>query len=607
MKLFRLLGLVVLGALVLPGIDQAGELFTTTLGPVKVGDVKVDAKDSIDLPFLTWGGDVATFMANGGKDKTMPGSTFDKLGFKFNMVNGDDFVAQVKNYLEGKTPFLRGTIAQFGMASEVLGKDDRAKPVVFLQLTWSKGDHLVARSSCPTLNDLKGKTIALQKGGPHLGMLYDILKTTQLKLADVNLVWTDDVSGDKGPAEAFRKDAKIDACFAISPDMLALTTGLEKTGDGSEKSIKGAHVIDSTVYRDRSIADVYACRKDFYDKNQAMIEKLTGAYIAGCEQLVQLRTNYDKPAKDRGKKDLETYTAILKLCQDAFGKEAVPDDEAAHGLISDAYFVGLPGNVYFFKEKIDVTGFHGRMTDALRMADNFGLIKETLEPLASALDYDNVKNFGDLKIVKARPVAPPRPTGDVIYTFSIQYKEGQKNFPIKEYEEQFSRALRDSRLYGQAAIEIRGHADIAGTLLAFIKAGVQTKQLVRKMTDDGPRFYLTADNSELKLDNTAEVLRLIKKMNFAEADQDPKVYVSECEKLGKERAENVKEALLEYASSQQVVLRPERLKIVTVGVAAPVVRLPRLPEEMSKNRRVEFRILKVVSPEAVSKEDFGVY
>src|SRR5205809_678571 len=66
--------------------------------------------ETLDVPYILWGGDVATFMANGG-ETTQPGTTFAKHGLKFKLVRGDDFAAQVKNYKDGKTPFLRGTLS----------------------------------------------------------------------------------------------------------------------------------------------------------------------------------------------------------------------------------------------------------------------------------------------------------------------------------------------------------------------------------------------------------------------------------------------------------------------------------------------------------------
>ena len=173
------------------------------LGDVRVNDVK--SAGVYDLPYLTWGGDVATFIANGESGATQKGTLFDLQDVQVNLVNGDDFLGQVKNYLEGETPFLRGTISQLGQASEVLGQDQRTKPIVFLQLRWSQGDYMVVRPSVKTLNDLKGKKIVLQEDGPHVGMFVDALRSVGLKWSDITVVWTNDVSATAyGPTPALR-------------------------------------------------------------------------------------------------------------------------------------------------------------------------------------------------------------------------------------------------------------------------------------------------------------------------------------------------------------------------------------------------------------------
>ncbi len=213
----------------------AQESFKELVGPVSVGPV---ADGPAKVPFLTWGGDVATFLANGDL-KTKPGSTYGKLGLDMQLVKGDDFIGQVRDYVSGKTPFLRGTFHMMGLASEVIGSDPRTKPVVILQLSWSAGDHIVARKNVRTLNDLKGKKIACQKGGPHVGLLYDSLAAAKLTKDDVTIVWVDDLTGAKGAAEAFRNDPSIDACCVITPDLIGLTSGFDSVGSGAEGTVEG--------------------------------------------------------------------------------------------------------------------------------------------------------------------------------------------------------------------------------------------------------------------------------------------------------------------------------------------------------------------------------
>src|SRR5206468_8520183 len=133
------------------------------------------------------------------------------------------------------------------------------------------------------------------KGGPHVGMLDDVLRTAKLDWKDITPVWMDEVTGDKGPAAAFKKDASIAACFCISPDMTGLTGGLDKTGTGQEGTIKGARVLVSTAQLSRSIADVYACRRDYYTAHRDVVEKFTSGYLKGAEELLRVK----KP-RDRG-------------------------------------------------------------------------------------------------------------------------------------------------------------------------------------------------------------------------------------------------------------------------------------------------------------------
>ena len=97
------------------------------------------------------------------------------------------------------------------------------------------------------------------------------------------------ITGKDSAAETFRKDASIDACFAISPDMQSLTGGLDKKGTGAEGTVKDAAVLVSTATMKRSIADVYACRKDFYDANKPLVEKFAAGYVKGCEELLDVK------------------------------------------------------------------------------------------------------------------------------------------------------------------------------------------------------------------------------------------------------------------------------------------------------------------------------
>ncbi len=101
---------------------SASAAWRTSTWPDKTGKGKDEANASpyktlpwkeqtgpIDVPFIFWGGDVATFHANGGLE-TKADSIFGKQGLKIKLTPGDDFDKQVEQYLGAKSPFLRGTL-----------------------------------------------------------------------------------------------------------------------------------------------------------------------------------------------------------------------------------------------------------------------------------------------------------------------------------------------------------------------------------------------------------------------------------------------------------------------------------------------------------------
>lgn len=580
--------------------------------------LKVKEGDAVELPFILWGGDVATFIANGDFE-TKPDSIFARHGLKLKLVPGDDFAKQVENYLKGTCPFLRGTLSMLGQFSEELTRDPRTTPVVFLQLTWSAGDHLVARDPLKTLDDLKGKKIALQKGGPHVGMLQDILRTARLEWQDIQVVWTDDVTGDKGPAALFRKDAGLDACFAISPDMTDLTGGLEEKGTGQKTTVQGAHVLVSTAHMSRSIADVYAVRKDFFASNRELVEKVAAGYLKACEELVSVR-------KQAGMKDAEAgkrWDAIIQLTQAIYGKDpinapAVKEKEAVEGLIEDAAFVGLPGNVAFFTNVGNLSGFNFKQRVALVLPADPAKEKLKENPrefLKAEFNYDALRKRGGLV---GQATHKPRfdlgaefkfETEKTIYYFTISFNPDQSTFPEQQYAQEFQRALEQASLFGNAAVAVRGHADPSLLTHMAIEAG-KGKGLLKDGA--GPDQYLLEDGSGLDLKNINKVLALIVNKNLvlpAESrlsggrPQSLEEVVQGLKKLSDDRAQAALKAVTAYAAQRKLVLEESQMRSVGVGVVEPLVTYGKKPGETARNRRVEFRIIKVPS-DKVNTEDF---
>ena len=598
-------------AIVVAPAAHAQQKFSDITGPLEVKPVQGGA--TINVPFITWGGDAATFLANGGL-KTKSDSIYGKSGLSLNLTPGDDFVQQVKDYMGGKSPFLRGTFRMLGQASEVLGQDPRTKPVVILQLSWSGGDHIVAREGFKTLNDLKksGKKvrIACQQGGPHVGLLYDALAAAQLSNNDVEIVFVDDLTGPNGAAEKFRNDSSVDACCVITPDMIGLCGGLDSTGTGAEGTVQGAHVLVSTQNMSRSIADVYAVRSDWYQAHRDEVEKFVAGYLQATTEVVALRDAFEKTQRMSSE-----YRQLLTTCQQIFGEEVLPTLEVdAHGLLLDCRFVGLPGQIAFFKQSGNLSGFEPKMTAALDLATKWGY--------ASSRKGFDPANFDLRKIAKMAGVDYVEPErvvqgegatqfldddldADTIVSFTISFEPNQTDFSVDRYGAEFERALQSASTFGGAAVVIRGHSDPTKTLVQLIKAGLK-KGVIRRTGQKGNYHYFIQSqggNTELDLSQTDEMVRLIKSGAFEGAADSPLQTMQAALNLSQARAEQVKQAIVNYADQRGINVNLTQLQPVGAGISDPVVSKPSNMAEARQNMRVEFRIVKV-NPEDISESDF---
>jgi ABC-type nitrate/sulfonate/bicarbonate transport system substrate-binding protein/outer membrane protein OmpA-like peptidoglycan-associated protein len=590
-----------------PGAAQE-KRFLETVGPGNVGAVTQTAP--LQVPYITWGGDMATFYGNGGLE-TKPGTLFQKQGLNLKLVAGDDFVQQVRDYRAGKTPFLRGTFHMIGLASEVLGSDPRTKGVVILQLTWSAGDHLIARQEIKTVTDLKGKTVALQEGGPHVGMLDDVLKSAKLTWNDVKVVWAKDLTGTPtAPPELLRKRSDIDACFAITPDMIGLCGGLRNVGTGAEGTVKGARVLVSTAEMSRSIADVYVCRKDFYDANKALITKFVAGYLKACEEIIELKKQYEASGSD-------TYKNLLQLTQSIYGKTTIPVLDDAHGLLSDCTFVGYPGNVTFFTQQGNLHGFEALHKAALDLAVSRGYAKERMGLFPSGLDYQSpafLSYLSRTQIERTERFRPEVVRSDIealttgalddrtILSFTISFEPNQSTFTAEQYGAEYQRVIETADKFGNAVIVIRGHADPTKTLLDLVRAGLK-KGVLQRSGSSGNYSY-SLNGKPLDLGATSDLLQLVEQGAFdGVAESSPRETMQAALNLSRTRAEAVMESIAAFSKSKGHTLDTTQVQPVGVGIREPFIAKPANLDQAKQNMRVEFRVVRVPA-EATKSSDF---
>ncbi len=594
-KLLGCLAIVCASLVTLPA--NAQQSFRELVGNVPVRPVA--QSQAVSIPYITWGGDVATFHANGNL-KTQQGSIYAGHNLNINLTAGDDFVGQVKDYLSGKSPFLRGTFRMIGQASEVVGADPRTKPVIVLQLSWSAGDHIVGREAIKSLNDLKGKKIACQQGGPHVGLLYDSLAAAGLTKDDVQIAWTKDLTGPDGAAELFRSDASVDACCVITPDLLGLTGGFDTVGTGAEGTVQGAHLVNSTQSMSRSIADVYAVRRDWLDANEDWVKKFVAGYMKATEDVVKLRNSFE----DTQRMDPQ-YRQLLAKAQQIFGADVLPTLEVdAHGLLLDCTFVGnTAGQISFFNDKGNLSGFDNKLSESLDLATKWGYASSRRGFDPNSFDYKELAELAGIEFREPRENAErftnPETTivdGDLldsntIVSFTISFDANESVFSADRYGGEFERAIRQASTFGNARVVIRGHADPTKALREMVMSGMQKGILRRTGANGEYKYYF--QGRPLSIEDTPKIVELIQGGAFSGGDHDPAVITQAAMTLSKRRAEAVKKAVTAYAESMGANVDLSQIVPVGAGISDPVVPRPRNPEDQAANRRVEFRIVRV--------------
>ncbi len=148
---------------------------------------------------------------------------------------------------------------------------------------------------------------------------------------------------------------------------------------------------------------------------------------------------------------------------------------------------------------------------------------------------------------------------------------------------------------------IRGHSDPTKALGELIRAGI-SKGLIRQTGTSGNYRYFV-EGKALDVENTAKVVELIESGAFSGGKNDPAVTMQAARNLSKQRAEEVKKAIVAYA--QQLGANVDLSQIIPIGagISEPIVPKPSSMEEAKENMRVEFRIVKV-DAETIAPSDF---
>lgn len=524
---------------------------------VNVGNVKTGAR--INLPTITWGGDIATIVANGNSSVTQGGSIFAQKGLNFKIERVDRLKEQVENYMTGVSPFLRVTAGMLNQALPVLMRDAKTKPVVIYQMTWSTGgDCLVVKQGINSVKDLKGKTIAIQAYGPHVDYLAKLLTDTGLTLNDVKIKWVRDLTqvDNNTPLDAFYEN-DVHAAFMITVDGYLLTNN-GTVGTGAGDSVKGARILMSTKTANRIIADLYVVRSDYFKANKAKVEAMVHGLLLAEQELSNVMKNKQS--------DLQTFKTVMSASAGILldDKNALADTE---GLYLDCQYVGYRGNVKFFGDK-NWPRNHDRINTEIQSAYiPFGIMGSTATVTHAKWNYNNLRagliGIDDVEAPRFKPevlqqvVAKKQALGTLdeaeLFATEIYFQPNQNVFSTDMYADDFKKVVDLAATYGGAVIIVEGHSDPM-RYLKEQKAGAQ--QVVLRMTKQAAK------------------------------------------NLSVTRSINVRDAVIAYAQAQGISIDKSQFTTIGMGIDSPKHARPGTREQWLENMRVRFSIIQIEAEES---------
>jgi len=219
----------------------------------------------------------------------------------------------------------------------------------------------------------------------------------------------------------------------------------------------------STAELSRSIADVYVCRKDFFDANRELVTKFVVGYLKGCEEVIDLKKQYEA----KGSKD---YLQLLQLAQDIFGKSVLADAGGRRARPAVRLHVcRLPRQRRVLHAAGEPARVRGLPQGGAGSALDRGFAKVRCGLFAPASTTrpgvprpvvqdggDQAGRSGGGGVGGDRAVEHGRRSGrHTIVSFTIQFKPNQTAFSAELYGAEYQRVVEMADKFGNAVVVVR--------------------------------------------------------------------------------------------------------------------------------------------------------
>jgi NitT/TauT family transport system substrate-binding protein len=478
-----LIVLLVLGAIFLgiKYLQGSGSSLVNMIAPEKKGSesrstFKGKADEVVKVCVVTWGGYAGGQYFNGGFKASKDSRYYKDYGILVEFKVMDDFNASRAAWKADEVNLQWITADAFPTEVNNLKEYD---PKIVFQADWSRGgDAIVVIPGINSVQELRGKKIAVAFGTPSNTFILWMLEAGNLTVDDVQLVEVPSAID----AAAMFKSGRVDAAVVWSPD-----------DQDCVKSVNGAKVLKSTREATNIIADVFYAKGDYIEKNEAKLKALVEGWMRGAAEINASESARQEAAKilaaGLGQDEGFCLQAInnVRLC--TFG-----DNQNFFGIASD--FKGVKGEDLYNKMS-DVyakVGLVKGMTPAWRLVAYPNLLRGIT---LSGPEHAAEKGFEFAKADAQASAAPAFATKQVTINFESGASElNQTTQYIVDNE-----VAKTLLAFANVRVRVEGNTDNVGNRGANVALSQRRAQavvdyLVRTYRFDPNRFIVVGNGPD---------------------------------------------------------------------------------------------------------------
>lgn len=257
--------------------------------------------DVLTVQLVTWGGYAPGLYFNNGSEPNEESRFYKEYGIKVRFVKNDDLQSALNAWIADEYDVLVQTADAFPLYTF---PDDinQYKPQVFMQVDWSRGgDVIIAKRGINSINDLKGKRIAVTEPAPSQTLLISALEAAGLKYTDVTIA----AAQDPVVASQMFKAPDVDAAVVWSPfDMEAI------------REVAGSKVLVTTKEQSNIIADIFFAKEEYIRNHRDQINAFYEGWMKAVAEL-----NNDPSRQETAAAHLATFLDFPP--EDAMGAMSV--------------------------------------------------------------------------------------------------------------------------------------------------------------------------------------------------------------------------------------------------------------------------------------------